>query len=174
MRGTHRTQTAQQRKAACLSKVIASSLYGWQASTILSDQDYLARALPHSYNCIAWTCAEHLFSQMPQTCGGGELPAQSSIMQYKHTLSYPCPAIKGKHQSELTMLVGKKICMQRICRLTSHHRSPMLNKKTAEDSDCNPSDNVQAHLLKKILKSCSQPHSHFRKGTVTLMSSSVR
>lgn len=111
VRGTHRTQTAQHRKAACLSKVTASSLQGWQASTILSDQCYLARALPHSYNCIALTCAEHLFSQMPKTCGGGEFPAQFSIMQYKHTLSYPCPAIKRKHQFELTMLVEKKfIC----------------------------------------------------------------
>lgn len=109
VQGTHCTQTRQHRKAACLSKVTASSLQGWQASTILSDQGYLARALPHSYNSIALTCAEHLFSQMPQTCGGGEFPAQSSIMQYKHTLSYPCPAIKGKQQFELTMSVGKEI-----------------------------------------------------------------
>lgn len=109
VRGTHRTQAAQQRKAACLSKVTASSLQGWQTSAILSDQGYLARALPHSYNCTALTCAGHLFSQMPQTYGGGEFPAQSSIMQYKHILSYPCPAIKGKHQFKFTMLVGKKI-----------------------------------------------------------------
>lgn len=28
----------------------------------------------------------------------------------------------------------------------------MLNKMTAEDSDCNPPDNVHAQLLKKIKK----------------------
>lgn len=114
VRGTLCTQTAQPRKAACLSKVIASSLQGWQASTMLSDQGYLARALPHSCNCIALTCAEHLFSQMPQTCGGGEFPAQSSIMQYKHTLGYPCPAIKGKHQFELTICMHQHILQRPV------------------------------------------------------------
>lgn len=45
VQGTHPTQTAPHRKAACVSKVIDPRLQACAASKILSHQGYLARAL---------------------------------------------------------------------------------------------------------------------------------